>query len=285
MAKLRNAPVPDLIDLSDGEDDPALSPPSVPKSRSPAPFPLLTPTAKASANKTSARLAKPFKTPARTTPSSTSQDSPSKSSTHTPASTVFDRSFAPSPPNHLGSSTARLVSSTPGSGRIKRSSPSGVILSPAKLSPVQADKTKLANLEARLHQLRDAVNYQSNPEAEDETSTLTERWLIAGRDIAERLFDRYPKPDNVMAAQTRPPDWGMARTGRWMGPGGGDNLTSEQKDFLDTVRRDEDGDPVDDEGNKLVDDGNDGGILSALGESGGRGGASAGPYKPNMMHS
>ncbi|ORX39104.1 hypothetical protein BD324DRAFT_618528 [Kockovaella imperatae] len=284
LARCRTpTPEPDETLDVDGQSPLTCIPPE--KSRVPAPFPLqLTRLDKTPVTqKLNPKLTRPFKTPVRATPSS----SPESRSTAqpTPGSTVFDRSQAPSPNTYWGSSTDGKPDTTIAT-RARRLGPSVSLLpsSPSKLGSLRLEKNRLLQLETRARQLREALSHKMNGEGEEKIEELTERWLAAGRDIAERLFDRAVRPDTdtPVAAPSRPPR-GTSQ-GRWSSGQDDDAVfSSEEKDWLDNVARDEDGDPVDEEGNKLVDDIRQDDLIKALNHASGRDEARQILYVPSSV--
>jgi hypothetical protein len=103
--------------------------------------------------------------------------------------------------------------------------------------------------EARI--LRQAVKYHSNPDEDDTLRELISTWRTAGRDVVEQIFDKIPEPlpgqEDAGQASTSNSSWGAS--------GGRDDkydITPEQERWLATCRKNEDGEPVDEEGNTLI---------------------------------
>jgi hypothetical protein len=104
---------------------------------------------------------------------------------------------------------------------------------------------RLAILEKEARTLRQAVKYQNELEDNERLQHLINQWRTAGRDVVEQIFDRIPKPtENDEFKQARNP---------WMS--GRDHmmeLTDEQEKWLENCDKNEDGEPIDDEGNPLI---------------------------------
>jgi len=243
-----------------------------------APFPLTTtPSSGASrSGRKSAKLHKPFKTPTRKTDVS------------------FDRSRAPSPAAaSLPADTDSTISKPKKTSKTPRPVGSGINLAPAKPPSKQprgphAEKTKIFQLENKIRHLQAAFRLIENEDKEQETEAETEMWLMAGRDVAEKVFNQLPKPDQLPGSDSSLASMGYSGGfGSWgwdeelptpaqMGYGGfGDwarparaaaprrkvdapsypGLTDEQRAVLAEARSNDEGDAVDEDGNLLFGDG------------------------------
>jgi hypothetical protein len=104
---------------------------------------------------------------------------------------------------------------------------------------------RIAILEKEARTLRQAVKYQNELEEDERLQHLINQWRTAGRDVVEQIFDRIPKPtENDEVKQGRNP---------WMS--GGDDmmeLTDEQEKWLENCDKNEDGEPIDHDGNPLI---------------------------------
>lgn len=108
--------------------------------------------------------------------------------------------------------------------------------------------------------LREALKYINNPDQEEEVAESAEKWITVGREVVARLFKLAPKPDDL-DQQVQPslnPFGGNSSFGYDMAQSFPSMqyvpLSEEQKEFLRTVERNEEGDPVDAEGNLLMGD-------------------------------
>ena len=105
---------------------------------------------------------------------------------------------------------------------------------------------RLAILEKEARTLRQAVKYQNESEEDERLQDLIIQWRTAGRDVVEQIFDRIPKPaGNDEVKQARNP---------WMTSGRDDimELTDEQENWLKNCDKNEDGEPIDEDGNPLI---------------------------------
>ena len=105
---------------------------------------------------------------------------------------------------------------------------------------------RLAVLETEARTLRQAVKYQNESEEDERLQHLIDQWRTAGRDVVEQIFDRVPKPtenDEVKSSRNT-----------WMDSSRADSpeLTVEQENWLKDCDKNEDGEPIDDEGNTLL---------------------------------
>lgn len=131
------------------------------------------------------------------------------------------------------------------------------------------DKTRIDKLEKRERVLREALKYVNDPDEEEHISESTEKWLSVGRVIVGRLFELAPRPEADASNMTsRHQTQGGFGWGFDPSFGYGDSrssyynnsameytpLSEAQKEFLKTVDRNEDGDPIDAEGNLLMGD-------------------------------
>lgn len=105
-------------------------------------------------------------------------------------------------------------------------------------------------MEKEARSLRQAVRYHTDISEDERLLELIRQWRSAGRDVVEQIYDRVPKPDP--SAETDRPG------GSWFfGPGGGGggrqefDLTDEQERWLAHCPKNDDGEPVDEEGNTL----------------------------------
>jgi hypothetical protein len=104
---------------------------------------------------------------------------------------------------------------------------------------------RLAILEKEARTLRQAVKYQNELEEDERLQHLINQWRTAGRDVVEQIFDRIPKPsENDEVKQARNP-WMSGRDDMM-------ELTDEQEKWLENCDKNEDGEPIDDEGNPLI---------------------------------
>jgi hypothetical protein len=106
---------------------------------------------------------------------------------------------------------------------------------------------RLAILEKEARTLRQAVKYQNESEEDERLQDLIKQWRTAGRDVVEQIFDRVPKPiegDEVIRSDRNP----------WMSSSRDDGMefTEEQERWLKDCPKNEDGEPIDDEGNTLI---------------------------------
>lgn len=103
--------------------------------------------------------------------------------------------------------------------------------------------------EAREHAqtLRNALHLVNHPEEDEAIRLSIKRWTEAGREIADRLHEMIPKPDVASMCPTpRSGAWGFATDSSFV------PLTQEQEEYLRTVRRNEDGDPIDPDGHLIL---------------------------------
>jgi hypothetical protein len=140
---------------------------------------------------------------------------------------------------------------------------------------------QIANLEKEARTLRQAVKYKTEQEEDERLQDLITQWRTAGRDVVEQIFDRVPKPtdneDNSVNNSNSNP---------WMSGGGGDGmeLTIEQERWLKECRKNEDGEPIDDEGNTLLPKPHENDLVNLIAEeSKGRRGEKQG-YYPRYEH-
>lgn len=90
------------------------------------------------------------------------------------------------------------------------------------------------------------MKYQNESEEDERLEHLIIQWRTAGRDVVEQIFDRIPKPtENDEVKEARTP---------WMTSGRDDTmeLTDEQECWLKNCDKNEDGEPIDEEGNPLI---------------------------------
>jgi hypothetical protein len=111
-------------------------------------------------------------------------------------------------------------------------------------------------LEQEERTLKQAVKYLSSPEEDKRLADLIPMWRDAGRTIAEMLFEIMPKPEVGAPGDAA----GMA-TGLGGGRGMWEDepplrreelLSEEEVATIREARLNEDGQPVDDEGNLLM---------------------------------
>ena len=109
-------------------------------------------------------------------------------------------------------------------------------------------------LESKARKLREALTYIEHPEKESELRDLVTLWRAGGREVVERLFVLIPKPDEAKSdtyydshSSPTPLPW-STDTAR------GHVLTLEQRDYLARAPTNDEGDPVDYEGNLLLPD-------------------------------
>lgn len=93
-----------------------------------------------------------------------------------------------------------------------------------------------------------------NPEKEDELQEDIDLWRIGGREVVERIFAIMP-PQEQPKGSTHGPGHPGQGPYAWSGetPRGA-ILTYEQRDFLARAPTNDEGDPVDYEGNLLLPD-------------------------------
>ncbi|WVQ81238.1 hypothetical protein IAT38_003360 [Cryptococcus sp. DSM 104549] len=190
----------------------------------------------------SAKLARPFKTPIRAERST----APSPSTTTSTPSTRF-----PFPLN-LNPST---------------SSPSSSTSTPC-VPTAQAAQATITSLQNEVLVLRKALKYDTE-DSRGRLEVLIKQWRAAGREMVERLFGIIPQPldspfgpaassstiDAYAFTNTAP---GYSHSPFWDDPPTSSSLTHnptpEVRDLLARAPRNEDGEPVDDEGVSLVPD-------------------------------
>lgn len=123
---------------------------------------------------------------------------------------------------------------------------------------VMATITKLEK-EARI--LRQAVRYYTNPDEDERLSDLISQWRMAGREVVEQLYDRIPEPDPeteaTSSARAQNQGRGQGSSDWFTGGGAGASsrqyeMTEEQENYLKYCPRNQDGDPVDSDGNSLI---------------------------------
>jgi hypothetical protein len=108
---------------------------------------------------------------------------------------------------------------------------------------------QIAILEKEAQKLRQALKYQIQSEDDDRLQDLIIQWRTAGRDVVEQIYDRVPKPtESEEEADIK------GRSNPWMMGNGdtGPQLTEEQERWLRDCPKNEDGEPVDDEGNTVI---------------------------------
>jgi len=87
-----------------------------------------------------------------------------------------------------------------------------------------------------------------NPEKEDELQEDIDLWRIGGREVVERIFAIMPPQEQPKGHPGQGPYAWSGETPR------GTILTDEQRDFLARAPTNDEGDPVDYEGNLLLPD-------------------------------
>jgi hypothetical protein len=105
--------------------------------------------------------------------------------------------------------------------------------------------------------LKEALKYINNAEEEERIVESTEMWQAAGREVAGRLFEVAPKPGDFGGRDpfAQPPssfgfDFQQSYPSFASTPYS--PMTDTQKNFLRQVARNDEGDPVDGEGNLLM---------------------------------
>ena len=191
------------------------------------------------------KLAKPFQTPTRTPQTTRSSSGSMTAKTDFPqdmSSPTFFRSDAPSP-----SSTPTTYSHKPPRAPFPRPE----LVSTGHTTPT--DKSRVVSLESRARQLREAISYLSRYEEDERLADLTEQWLTAGREIAERLFGLLPQPEDFQGGQEQAISLqagGMSST--WHGSDSrGSRITAEDREILDSMDRDDEGNILDSDGNRI----------------------------------
>ena len=109
-------------------------------------------------------------------------------------------------------------------------------------------------LEKQERTLKQAIRYQTHPdEDEDRLTELVAIWKSAGRQVAEDLFSVTPKPDATADAERRQGQggWDSEAYGNMGAMGGGAELTDEQLEYLAMAPVNDEGDPLDEEGNPI----------------------------------
>lgn len=134
---------------------------------------------------------------------------------------------------------------------------------------------RLAVLEKEARTLRQAVKYQNESEEDERLQHLITQWRTAGRDVVEQLFDRIPKPTEGDEVKSSRNTW-MERSSDGM------ELTEEQERFLRDCDKNEDGEPIDDEGNTLLPKPQ--GLKGLMEEINKEGGGESDNYHPRYEH-
>lgn len=144
---------------------------------------------------------------------------------------------------------------------------------PYPLSSEDAGKNRstareIVKLEDHLRTLKSALRYLEEPEEDEKLVSLIETWRDGGRQVAEMLYQRYPKPEpeDPWSNPSR-----AAAGGQW-GAGSisdtwSDDLTDEHRRYLANFSVNKNGDTVDKEGNLLYPDEGPDDIPSLLGSS------------------
>jgi hypothetical protein len=116
---------------------------------------------------------------------------------------------------------------------------------------------KIAELNKTIRTLKQAVRYLNEPEEDERLEQLISTWREAGRNVAELLFSKFPKPEDNKGTDhyTSLPyhavsSWEEAKP--WGQPGEGwDDLTEEQKKYLIDADTNDRGEMVDHDGNPI----------------------------------
>ena len=122
---------------------------------------------------------------------------------------------------------------------------------PAQPSAI-SEKQQITSLENRARTLREALNLIHNTAQEDQLDLITHQWLSAGREIVERLFDLLPRPDptanqtSSLVPITRANPWKSYGYDRY------ETFNDEQRKWLDHADRDNDGSPLDENGDVIM---------------------------------
>ncbi|WWD21158.1 hypothetical protein CI109_105641 [Kwoniella shandongensis] len=120
-------------------------------------------------------------------------------------------------------------------------------------------QAQVASLQNEILMLKKAIKYD---EEDDETHLhfLVHQWRNAGRDIVERLFELVPRPEHQFDQQeTKYSSQKQAShgTNSWTDQGRvppTPTLTRDQLDYIRNAPTNEDGEPVDEEGDPLIPD-------------------------------
>lgn len=151
---------------------------------------------------------------------------------------------------------------------------------PNASSSTTSVSARITTLEKEARTLRQAVKYQTEQEEDERLQHLIIQWRTAGRDVVEQIFDRVPKPTE---GEDEP---NISNSNPWMhgSSGGAVELTIEQERWLKDCRKNEDGEPIDDEGNTLLPKPNSRDLVNLIAEeSKGRRGEKEG-YYPRYEH-
>lgn len=183
-------------------------------SHEPEPFPLDLPTSQPirRTQDQSKKLIKPFKPPARV--------------------------VKPLPPL-VTSQGEPSISAKQGQGGV-----GGVTLAPSKTVPkkVKSDKEKLKEINEKISLLKRAIHILDHPEEDEAIKNSIVQWKEAGQEITDLLFGIVDRPNDVSAHVTNRPLWGFSHQ---------DEFSEAQGDVLKDVNRDEEGEVVDRDGNRI----------------------------------
>ncbi|ORY24766.1 hypothetical protein BCR39DRAFT_314427 [Naematelia encephala] len=202
-------------------------------------------------NRTS-KLGKPFRSPAKTTDSS----SPIKNTDAPNSSLLPTASDDGSTDLSLNSAAHLTKSAAPGITLSRSIYPCGQSQGHVNNA---TPRQQLTTLEARARKLRDALRSINDPEEDERLVSLTSQWRAAGREVVERLFALVPKPDteSTVIYKETIPSMTMFGDGVYSSPWKEIVFTPEQTECLRTAKRNAEGDPVDDDGELLLGDKSD----------------------------
>jgi len=121
------------------------------------------------------------------------------------------------------------------------------------VNPTDSDRPQIANLESKVRKLNQALTYIENPEKVAELQDLVDVWRAGGREIVERLFHIVPRPEEFSSALRHGQT--SSTSFQWSDDVKRPSMmTQEQRDYLAHAPTDDDGDPIDSEGNSLLPD-------------------------------
>ncbi|RXK35372.1 hypothetical protein M231_07362 [Tremella mesenterica] len=211
-------------------------------------------------------LKKPFRPPSRVPPKSPSNSVPTRltrptrvvppSSPSTSSSSRPRKSRISLPsriPDFPDFSSVHLPKYKRSTGLLTTSNPSSNHHAP------RSDSSRIASLERELLLLKQAVKYATDPEEDHKVEELVNLWRQAGRDAVERLFPLHPTPDKQSSSigSTYPtsvydtyPSTNEGGGASW-GWGWDSKSPMSFDEILKKAPRNEEGDPVDHDGNLL----------------------------------
>ncbi|WVO15468.1 hypothetical protein L204_103126 [Cryptococcus depauperatus] len=139
-------------------------------------------------------------------------------------------------------------------------SPTSVFLLPST-SAHKSGQATIITLQNEVILLRKAVKYDGD-NSEQHLHELISTWRSAGREMVERLYNLVPRPinnnsHNPFVSPYTPYSYHTHESCY-------SELTPEQKELLNKMPKDKNGDVVDDEGNPLLDDGKDQDVVKFL---------------------